>query len=126
MSNAAHFAYTHRERNRDRMWTRMFAVDARADQGGKCAYCHKPMNREDATGDHVDPLAKGGSTNRKNIKASCRPCNWTKGNQTEKAFIARIKSPRKGDSIHIWEAWYRRSIWLRTERACKRIMALVT
>jgi 5-methylcytosine-specific restriction endonuclease McrA len=120
------FAYTHRERKRERMWTRMFALESWLKQGGKCAYCREPMKRDDITGDHVDPIVSGGSTRRENIKAACRPCNMAKGHLSETAFLKAIKSPRPGDSIHIWLAWSRRRIWLRTERACKRIMEAVS
>lgn len=112
-----------RERKADHSWVRMFALDAWIAQGCKCAYCHEPMKREDLTGDHVDPLVKGGFTRRENIKAACAPCNMTKGAMSEGAFLKAIKSPQPGDSIHIWLTWARRRIWLRTERACNRIMA---
>lgn len=102
-------------------WLRMYREDARREQSSRCAYCWVPITREGATGDHARARANGGSTRRENIKAACRPCNWTKGAQTEKSFLARIKNPKPGDSIHIWMAWSRRRIWLATKRACERI-----
>jgi 5-methylcytosine-specific restriction endonuclease McrA len=115
-----------RERNRDAKWTRMYRVEAWIAQGGKCAYCHEPVARACATADHVDPLIGGGSTKRENIKATCASCNMTKGTMTEGAFLKLIKSPKPGDCIYIWLAWSRRRIWLRVERAQKRIMAMVS
>lgn len=126
-ATAQNFDWTRRERNRDRVWIRMFALEAWLKQGCKCAYCRRPMMREDITGDHVEPLCAGGSTTkRENIKAACRDYNLTKNNMSENAFLKAIKSPKPGDSIHIWLAWSRRRIWLRTERACKRITAMVS
>lgn len=115
-----------RERSHDRAWVKMFALDDWSKRGCKCAYCHEPMRREDLTGDHLDPYIHGGSTKRENIKASCRACNLTKGPMSEGAFLKAIKSPQPGVSIHIWLAWFRRRLWLRTERACNRIKAMVT
>jgi 5-methylcytosine-specific restriction endonuclease McrA len=124
--SAGTVAMLRRTRSRDRAWIKMFTLDAWIKQGCKCAYCHEPMRREDLTGDHVDPLIHGGSTKRENIKAACRPCNLTKGSMTEAAFLKAIKSPKPGCDIHIWLAWFRRRLWLRTERACKRIEAMVS
>lgn len=115
-----------RTRSRDRVWIKMFALEAWIEQGHRCAYCRVPMARNELTGDHVEPLIHGGSTKRKNIKAACRDCNLTKGPLSEGAFLNLIKSPKTGDDIHIWLAWSRRRIWLRVERACKRINAMVT
>lgn len=114
-------APTRRVRSKNQQWTRMFALDDWSARGGKCAYCHAPVARCDVTGDHVQPITGGGNTARENIKAACRPCNLSKGRLTEGAFLKAIKSPKPGDSIHVWLAWSRRRIWLRTERACKRI-----
>ena len=98
---------------------------ARLKQGGKCAYCHEPIARADATGDHVKPRFKGGATTRENIKAACEPCNLTKRSMSEAAFLRAIKNPQPGDSLHIWMAWSRRRIWLATERVCTRITRMV-
>jgi HNH endonuclease len=120
------FAFTHRERRKDKAWIRMFCVEAWIEQQHKCAYCHEPIGRDEATADHVVSISKGGSTKRKNIKAACRDCNLTKGHMSEAVFLKAIKSPQSGMSLHIWLAWSRRRIWLRTERACKRIERMVT
>lgn len=108
----------------EQMFLRMFREEARCAQGSKCAYCHEPIKRDDATGDHVVSRRDGGSTTRKNIKAACESCNLTKKGMSEAAFLRAIKNPQPGDSIHIWLAWARRRIWLATERVCKRIMAM--
>lgn len=117
-------AMARRERKHDAMWTRMFAVDDWIKRGRICAYCHEPIERTAITGDHVDPVSRGGFTRRENVKACCVACNATKANMSEAAFLKAIKSPKPGEGIYIWMAWSRRRIWLRTERACKRIMAV--
>lgn len=115
-----------RTRQRERAWIRMFCVEAWVEQKGRCAYCREPIRRTEATGDHVDPLSGGGPTRRDNIKAACESCNKSKGSMSEGAFMKLIKNPPSGASIHIWLAWSRRRIWLRTERACTRIERSVT
>lgn len=109
----------------EQMYLRMYRNDARAAQGGKCAYCHEPISRSQTTADHVRSRFQGGATDRKNIKASCLPCNRTKKSMSEAAFLRAIKNPQPGDSIHIWLAWSRRRIWLATERVCTRIKRMV-
>lgn len=110
----------------EQAWLGMYRAEARAEQGGKCAYCHEPISLAKTTADHVKARIKGGTTtNRKNIKAACEPCNKTKDSMLEAAFLRAIKNPQPGDSIYIWLAWSRRRIWLATERVCKRIMGMV-
>jgi len=115
-----------RARRNDRSWIRMFCVEAWIEQHHKCAYCREPIDRDQATADHVNPMSDGGPTRRENIKAACRDCNLTKGSMSEAVFLKAIKSPQPGMSLHIWFAWSRRRIWLRVERACKRIERMVT
>jgi 5-methylcytosine-specific restriction endonuclease McrA len=45
-----------------------------------CQYCNTPLTQQELTLDHVLPLSKGGKTTWENIVASCKPCNWSKGN----------------------------------------------
>ena len=106
----------------DTTWARVFRADALAAQNGRCCYCREPIKHDDATAEHVRARRNGGTTNRENIRAACEACNLTKGSRSEAAFIRAIKNPAPGDGIHIWLAWSRRRIWLRTERACERIM----
>jgi 5-methylcytosine-specific restriction endonuclease McrA len=105
----------------DQRWAQVFRADALTEQGGACCYCYEPLTSKTVTADHVRPRIKGGVTERKNIKASCRACNMAKSAMTPTGFVAAIKYPKPGDSIHIWFAHYRRRIFLATARACERI-----
>lgn len=49
------------------------------EQGGRCAYCGKPMEWSDVTQDHVVPVCRGGPTTPWNIVAACKTCNMHKG-----------------------------------------------
>lgn len=102
-------------------WVRVYRADAVTQQAGRCAYCRSGLTMRDATADHVHARHNGGQTSRGNIKAACAPCNLTKKAMSEKAFMAKIKSPGPADSIYVWLAWSRRRIALATERACRRI-----
>lgn len=44
--------------------------------GGSCAYCG--CRPEKVTLDHVNPKARGGTTERSNLVPACAPCNVAK------------------------------------------------
>ncbi len=47
-------------------------------QKGKCACCRVRLGKK-FHADHIIPLSKGGSNDRKNIQITCRKCNLSKG-----------------------------------------------
>jgi 5-methylcytosine-specific restriction endonuclease McrA len=56
------------------------AADVRAilkAQRHRCAYCKKSIKKNYVM-DHIIPLARGGSNDRKNMQATCAPCNQRK------------------------------------------------
>lgn len=46
-------------------------------QRGKCAYCRKKVGKKYHV-DHIQPLFRGGTNDRRNIQISCARCNQTK------------------------------------------------
>ena len=58
---------------------RRWVEEAYMRQNGKCLRCGERMEPRDAVGDHIEPLAKGGSHNKRNIRALHRGCNASKG-----------------------------------------------
>lgn len=46
-------------------------------QRGKCAYCPVRLDKNFHV-DHITPLSKGGSNDRKNLQLLCGPCNLSK------------------------------------------------
>lgn len=68
------------------------AVRRLGEQGGKCAYCDRPVHFppkegvlagiSTATADHVVPTAKGGPDAPCNIVAACPHCNQIKADFT--------------------------------------------
>lgn len=48
-----------------------------AAQRGKCAYCRKRLGSKFDV-DHINPVAKGGTNDRKNIQITCGKCNRAK------------------------------------------------
>jgi len=50
---------------------------------GTCAYCSKPVDRKEATLDHVNPVSKGGKTTWENCVTACAPCNSNKSDTTK-------------------------------------------
>ena len=48
-------------------------------QRGKCALCSCKVTPRSWHVDHIQPLSRGGSNDRRNIQILCRPCNLSKG-----------------------------------------------
>lgn len=83
----------HLSKIREQTWVRVYKCDALTEQGGRCAYCREPLRPSQATGDHVIPRIEGGTTNFKNIKAACEPCNKLKGRMGAKKFMNFVHQP---------------------------------
>lgn len=48
-------------------------------QKNRCAYCRKKLEKFNINWDHIVPISKGGSNDRRNIQALCSTCNRRKG-----------------------------------------------
>lgn len=57
-------------------------------QGGKCAYCGKPISKNKATLDHVVPWALGGRNASENLRVACHKCNQAKADKPPHVFHA--------------------------------------
>lgn len=76
-TDAARFALTRGAPNAER-----FTLDEIFERdGGVCHLCPLPVERRDATMDHVIPVTKGGPHTRANVKLAHRSCNTRKGNR---------------------------------------------
>lgn len=69
-------------RGYDNTWRRNVAralANHRAAHGDWCpGYQIRPHPSDDLTGDHITPLAHGGTNDLANIQILCRPCNSRK------------------------------------------------
>jgi 5-methylcytosine-specific restriction endonuclease McrA len=63
--------------------------EIRALQRDKCGYCHTPLRRGGHV-DHINPIAAGGSNDRRNLQLLCEPCNKAKGSMPPEVFATRI------------------------------------
>lgn len=104
---------------------RMYRIEARSEQKGRCAYCRSEMKCRDTTADHVKPRSLGGATVKDNIVAACGSCNRAKGSLSYSQFLKLIKQPPDNTPYWIRNAWMRRKLSLRIERAEKRILRSV-
>ncbi len=60
-----------------------------------CQYCHKTLNSNELTLDHVIPRSRAGESSWENLVACCNPCNNRKGSRTpEEAGMKLSKAPR--------------------------------
>lgn len=75
--DSARFALTRGAPNAER-----FTLDEIYERDGRiCHLCSKPVERQQATMDHVIPVTKGGPHTRANVKLAHRGCNTRKGNR---------------------------------------------
>ena len=52
--------------------------DIRKAQRGRCAYCRTELTARNTHRDHIQPLSKGGTNDRRNIQLLCSSCNVRK------------------------------------------------
>jgi 5-methylcytosine-specific restriction endonuclease McrA len=91
---------------------------AMRDCGRRCVYCGSPLDFENATLDHVHPLAKGGTHYPGNLVLACARCNRLKSDMLPHEFFARF--PWAGmNFIH-----YARTVHRALKRCARRAVSL--
>lgn len=76
------------ERNAKGKHTGADVLEILEDQGGRCAYCRKKLKRYHV--DHIIPLTKGGTNDRRNLQILCQPCNQAKYNHDPVDFARKL------------------------------------
>lgn len=110
----------------DRVFVRMYREEALSGQKMKCVFCHERITRANATADHLVARSRGGRTERKNIRAACKPCNSAKSNGKPTWF----RDVLHGTGIPLGDrgltaAWVRFRLNRRLEKAERRICRAV-
>lgn len=59
-------------------------------QFGKCAYCRELFRQSNYTCDHIIPISKGGSNDRRNLQLLCGSCNSRKNDADPIEYARRI------------------------------------
>ncbi len=91
---------------------------AMRDCGRRCVYCGTALDFENATLDHVHPLAKGGTHYPGNLVLACCRCNRLKSDLLPHEFFARY--PWAGmNFIH-----YARTVHRALKRCARRAVSL--
>ena len=88
------------------------------DCGRRCVYCAVPLILENATLDHVYPLARGGAHAPGNIVTACGRCNRLKGDMLPHEFFARC--PWAGVNF----VRYARAVHRALKRGARRAVSL--
>jgi 5-methylcytosine-specific restriction endonuclease McrA len=82
----------------------------------RCQYCAIPLERKDATIDHVVPRSQNGGTSWENVVTACNPCNRRKGGRTPRqAKMKLLKKPIQPDWLPILSIQFRTNLpepWL--------------
>ena len=68
---------------------------------GICHYCHGPLHPfRNFHVDHVHPVTFGGTSDLKNLVASCKTCNMSKGSKSYEDFIIQVSRPTLNGPYH--------------------------
>jgi 5-methylcytosine-specific restriction endonuclease McrA len=67
--------------------------------GGICGICLKPCTRNQASRDHIVPLARGGLHEYANVRLSHKRCNNYKGDKLDEEIFIPRKRGRKGRNV---------------------------
>lgn len=89
-------AYSTRQRNRNAQKRNASGVHTKKDildifkaQRGRCAYCDKPLTKKYHV-DHIVPISRGGTNDRRNLQCTCGPCNVSKRDKLPEDFARTI------------------------------------
>lgn len=63
------------------------------NRNAKCIYCETKLTLENATADHVIPIAHGGNNCQINIVVCCQPCNSERGTISFNKYL-KSKNPK--------------------------------
>lgn len=66
-----------------------------------CIYCENKLTIENATSDHIIPIAEGGNNTQVNIVISCKSCNNERGTMEFTNYL-KIKNPKYKDKKYIF------------------------
>lgn len=88
------------------------------DCGRRCVYCAEHLVLENATLDHVYPLARGGAHAPGNLVTACGRCNRLKGDMLPHEFFARC--PWAGANF----VRYARAVHRALKRGARRAVSL--
>lgn len=112
-------------RRGDNWWLRVARDNALTKQGYRCIYCLGRLSRSEATADHYRSRKKHGTDFHDNIVAACFNCNQAKGAMHGDEFRRLLKKDPPDAHYRIHLVASLRRIELRSQRAQKRILALV-
>jgi 5-methylcytosine-specific restriction endonuclease McrA len=59
-------------------------------QGGRCAYCREKIGKGKRHVDHIKPLSKGGTNDRRNLQITCASCNCSKSDKDPIEFARTV------------------------------------
>lgn len=103
-----------------RAFVKMYRDEALVGQDMCCRYCRDALTYRTSTVEHRIPRSRHGDSRRKNIAATCQPCNTAKGSMTDSEFMALLQREPSDRSKAIRACWRRRSDNLRKQVAAKR------
>jgi hypothetical protein len=58
-----------------------------SNRNAKCIYCETKLTEDNATTDHIIPIASGGNNCKVNLMVCCQPCNSERGIMPFKKYL---------------------------------------
>lgn len=82
---------------------------------GRCHYCHKPIQFDNTTVDHIHPKSKGGILHPSNAVISCNKCNQAKHSMSYDDFISMftIESKKQKTTLLSRLISFGRKLWIK-------------
>lgn len=90
-----------KQRDSRRIFTRTQKNEIWAQQGGKCARCHKPLDPRTVEYDHGKAWSDGGSTLIKNGRALCPECHRLKTHKERLEKVEKMEKPKRKNPYDI-------------------------
>jgi hypothetical protein len=80
-------------RNVNRRTTGFAKEFVNANKNARCIYCETKLTEDNATTDHIVPIADGGNNCQINLVVTCQPCNSDRGTTPFNKYL-KLKNPK--------------------------------
>ncbi len=107
-------------KNINRAFMKMYKDEALRDNKMKCIYCRDILTYTSSTIEHKISKRNGGTDAKRNIQASCKNCNNTKGQLNHHEFIKIIHNKNPPTDLNHIKVWISYKLNIKTENVLNK------